>query len=530
MSEQAASTADLEARIQALEAQLVERDSALEAARIALAEERAQNVSNTLLIEKLKAQLARLKRLAFGKSSEKLDQEIAQLELTLEELEELEEAVAASRSGTATARPAPVRALPPHLPREDVVHEPDSCSCPECGGELRRMGEDVDELLDIVPASWRVIRQVRPKYTCRACAKIVQAPVPAKPIARGKATFGTLAHVVVAKHDHHLPHYRQAEMMAAQGIDIDRSTLARWSGQAAGLLDPIVSRIREEGLKASKIHTDDTPVPVLDPGRGRTKTGRLWTYVVDDRGCGAATPPMVWYRFTADRSGSHPAGELATFSGFLQADAYSGYDQLYRTNRVIEVGCWGHFRRKIFDLHEQKATTLTTDLLRRIAALYRIEEEIRGQPPDERRSVRHARTRPLVNDLHAALQDALRRLSPRSEMAKAITYGTKRWSSLTRFLDDGRLEIDNLIAERSLRGIALGRKNWLFAGSNVGGERAAAIYTVIETCKLNGFDPQAYIADVIHRIADNWPASRWDELMPWNWQPLGAAAPTALAA
>lgn len=228
-----------------------------------------------------------------------------------------------------------------------------------------------------------------------------------------------------------LPHYRQAEMMAAQGIDIDRSTLARWSGQAASLLDPIVSRIREEGLKASKIHTDDTPVPMLDPGRGKTATGRLWTYVVDDRNAGSATPPLVWYRFTPIRSGSHPAQELASFNGFLQADAYSGYDQLYRTNRIIEVGCWGHFRRKIFDLHEAKQTPLTTNLLRRIAALYQVEESVRGQPPDVRLAARRSRTRPLIDDLRQALLDAFRRLSPKSEMAKAIAYGTKHWASLT---------------------------------------------------------------------------------------------------
>ena len=364
--------------------------------------------------------------------------------------------------------------------------------------------------------SWRVVRHIRPKYSCRACETIVQAPAPVKAIARGKATFATLAHIVVAKFDHHLPLYRQAEMMAAQGIDIDRSTLAGWTGQTAALLDPIVARIRELGLTTTKLHTDDTPVPVLDPGRGRTATGRLWVYAVDDRASGATTPPLVWHEFTTDRTGAHPQRHLASYTGFLQADAYAGYNQLYASGRVAEVACWANFRRKIFDIHQAKPTALTTDLLDRIAALYIVEADVRGQPSDVRRAARQDRSAAMVDALRAALDDALRRLSPKSEMAKAIGYGVKLWPALPRFLDDGRLEIDNNIAERAIRSIAVGRRNWLFAGSKVGGERAAAIYSVIETCKANGVDPQSYIADVIARIASNWPASRRDELMPWH--------------
>ena len=350
-----------------------------------------------------------------------------------------------------------------------------------------------------------------------------------KAIARGKATFATLAHVVVAKFDHHLPLYRQAEMMAAQGIELDRSTLAGWAGQASALLDPIVSRIREVGLSAAKIHTDDTPVPMLDPGRGKTATGRLWAYVVDDRGSGGTSPPLVWYHFTQDRTGAHPRSQLGRFTGFLQADGYAGYDQLYATNRIAEVACWAHFRRKIFDIHTTSPTPLTTDLLSRIGSLYKIEDEIRGTPPDVRRRTRLERAAPVIEALRIALDEALRRLSPKSEVAKAIAYGRKRWTALTRFVDNGRLEIDNNIAERAMRSIAIGRKNWLFAGSKAGGERAAAIYTVIETCKLNSVEPQAYIADVIAKIAGDWPVSRWDELMPWNWsraneQPIAEAA------
>ena len=419
------------------------------------------------------------------------------------------------------------RSLPDHLPREEVVHEPASgaCTCPDCGGTLRPLGMDAHEMLDIVPVRWRVVRNVRPKYSCRRCEKIVQAPAPVSPLARGKATFATLAHIVVSKFDHHLPLYRQAEMMAAQGLDIDRSTLAGWTGQAAALLDPVVSRIRDAVLGADKIHADDTPVRVLDPGRGKTATGRLWVYAADDRASGSTAPPATWYRFTPDRTGAHPQAHLAGFRGFLQADAYAGYDGLYRSG-VTEVACWAHFRRKVFDLHERSPTPLTTDILERIGALYALEAEVRGQPPDVRHRARQDQTRPLVDALREVLDTALRRLSPKSDMAKAIAYGTKRWPALCRFLGDGRLEIDNNIAERALRGVAVGRRNWLFAGSNAGGERAASIYTVIQTCKANGVDPQAFIADVIARVADDWPANRWDELMPWNW----AREPARLAA
>lgn len=499
MSDAAASSLDKDARIAAQEAALAARDSVIAA---------------------LRAQLAQLRRMTFGPSSEKLALQIEQLELALEELEgEAELADVCQPTAGPRERPTPIRSLPPRLPRKERRIEPTggNCTCPDCGGTLRPLSEDSDEVLDVLPVQWRVVWTVRPKYSCRACEKIVQAAAPPKAIARGKASFATLAHVVVNKFDHHLPLYRQAEMMAAQGIDIDRSTLAGWAGQAAALLDPIVARIREEGLKNSKIHADDTPVPMLDPGRGKTTTARLWTYVVDDRASGSANPALVWYRFTPDRSGTHPQTELKSFTGLLQADGYAGYDKLYDGGRICEVACWAHFRRKIFENHATSPTPLTTDLLERIAQLYVREAEIRGQPPDVRRRHRQDHSKPLVEDLRIAIDDALRRLSPKSAMAKALAYGRKRWTALTRFLDDGHAEIDNNIAERAIRSIAIGRMNWLFAGSKAGGERAAAIYSVIETAKLNGLEPQAYIADVIEKIASDWPASRWDELMPWNW-------------
>lgn len=465
MPETVSSLQDKDARIAELEAALAARDS---------------------LIDALRVQLAQLRRLTFGQSSEKLSLQIEQLELALEELEGEAAVTQAPRPEDARAqRLVPVRALPEHLPRQEQRIEPEtgSCTCP-CGGVLRPLSEDSDEMLDVLPIQWRVIRTVRPKYSCRLCEKIVQAPAQPKAIARGKATFATLAHVVVNKFDHHLPLYRQAEMMAAQGIDVDRSTLAGWAGQAASLLDPIVSRIREEGLKASKLHTDDTPVPMLVPGKGRTATARLWTYVADDRASGGTTSPaLVWYRFTPDRSGIHPQSELKTFSGLLQADGYAGYARLYESGGVQEVACWAHFRRKIFENHTASPTPLTTDLLERIAQVYRHEADIRGQPPDVRCQHRQQYSKPLIEDLRAAIDEALRRLSPKSAMAKALAYGRKRWTALTRFLDCGNAEIDNNIAERTIRGIAIGRKNWLFAGSKAGGERAAAIYSVIETCK-----------------------------------------------
>ena len=509
MPQRSPSSLDKDARIAELEAAVAVRDT---------------------LIETLRVQLAQLRRLTFGRSSEKLSRQIEQLELALEELEGEAEAAPVPVSTPANRERAPSkRALPDHLPRIEQRVEPttDTCACPACGGALRPLGCDSDEMLDIIPVQWRVVRVVRPKYSCRACEKIVQADVPAKAIARGKATFATLAHVVVSKYSHHLPLYRQAEMMAAQGLPVDRSTLAGWAGQAASLLDPIYRRIREEGLKAAKIHADDTPVPLLMPGKGKTATARLWTYVVDDRASGATTPRLVWYRFTPDRSGTHPQRELANFSGLLQADGYAGYDRLYATGRVIEVACWAHFRRKIFENHEASPTPLTTNLLERIQALYKVEDDIRGHPPEERRRQRQEHSKVLIDALRIAIDDALRRLSPKSAMARALLYGRKRWPALTRFLEDGGAEIDNNIAERAMRGVAIGRKNWLFAGSKAGGERAAAIYSIIETCKLGGIEPQSYIADVMEKIASGWPASRWDELMPWNWTPQNQATQAA---
>lgn len=527
MSDDAASIARKDARIAELEAALAARDT---------------------LIETLRFQLAQLKRATFGHSSEKLSRQIEQLELTLEELEgEAEVADARKKDAPVVAdRPGPIRALPDHLPRTERRIEPDagSCTCPACGGTLRPLSEDHDEMLDVAPVQWRVVRTIRPKYSCRSCEKVVQAPAPAKAIARGRATFATLAHVVVHKFDHHLPLYRQAEMMAAQGIDIDRSTLAGWAGQAAHLLDPIVSRIREEGLKADKIHADDTPVPMLVPGPrakgtqshgfssappsgGKTAQARLWAYVVDGRASGATTPPLIWYRFTPDRSGTHPQTELKTFAGLLQADAYAGFDKLYQGNRTA--------RSSAGPMSGARSSTTMPPARRRSPQICSTASPVSTGSKTPSVASRQIGVAPSARNragqvemLRLAIDDAMRRLSPKSSMAKALAYGRKRWDALSRFLDDGRAEIDNNIAERAIRAIAIGRKNWLFAGSRAGRERAAALYTVIETAKLNGLEPQAYIADVIEKIAQGWPASRWDELMPWNW--TATVAPASMAA
>lgn len=523
MLEQPASNTDLQAQIDDLRAQLAQQNEEIEARRAELEQTRAQVAVleadaqvHILTIEKLRMRLEGLLRRSFGASSER----IGQLHLGLEEIEVEQSALDIEPALPEISYPAKrERALPASLPRKTIVRTP-ACgdNCPDCGGTLRALGEDSDEVLDIVTQVWQVLQTIRPKYSCRACDTIIQAPALPKPVAKAKLSFTALAHIIVAKWDHHLPFYRQAEMMAAKGVPMERSTLARSAGHAAALLDPIVSRIREIGLKASKLHTDDTTVTVLDPGKGKTRAGRFWIYVADNRSSGSSDPPLVWYQFTPDRTGSHPAKELATFTGHLQADAYSGYNQLYREGRIREVACWAHFRRGIVDLHKSQPTAFTTEALARIQAIYRIEDDIRGASEAERRTARQERTRPLVDALHGYLDQSYRRMSARSKTAEAVAYGLKRWDALTRFIDNGLLEIDNMIAERYLRGIALGRKNWLFAGSAIGGERAAAILTVIETAKMNNVEPEAYIADVMAKIADDWPASRWDELMPWNWQ------------
>jgi transposase len=485
----------------------------------------AQLSSHDAEVERLRLIIARLRRLQFGRKSEKIQREIEQLELQLEDLEAGNAAkqeqtektltpAAAAVFAAATCKPAR-RVLPDHLPREVKVHEPHEKGCPACGGNLARLGEDVSEVLEYVPARFKVIRHVRPKLSCTKCDAIVQAEAPSRPIARGLAGPGLLAHVLVSKYADHLPLYRQAEIYAREGVELERSTLADWVGAASELLNPLNEVLRRYVMSARKLHADDTPVPVLAPGQGKTKQGRLWTYVRDDRPAGNTAAPAVCFAYSPDRRGEHPHRHLADFKGMLQADAYAGFNRLYNTGRIQEAGCWAHVRRKFFDLHEAHPSTITTEALERIGSLYAIESEIRGRAPDERRRQRQNRSRALLTSLQEWFKESLIKLSRKSETAMAINYALARWSALVRYCDDGLLEIDNNAAERALRAVALGRKNYLFAGSDSGGERAAAVYSLIASAKLNGLDPEAYLSFVLERIADH-PVNRIAELLPWN--------------
>src|SRR5580693_497678 len=530
-------SADLPSDPDALRAFALACQSELAAATAELQAAKLAVQLRTLEIEKLKLQIAKLRRMQFGRSSERLARHIEQLELRLEELEagEAEEIAKAATED----RPLPIRErdrpkrkpLPDHLPRQESVHEPEhngACTCPACGGDMARLGEDVTEVLDYIPGRFRVIRHVRPKYACRRCDVITQAPAPAMPTPRGRAAPGMLAHLLVSKYTDHLPLYRQSQIYARDGLDLDRSTLSDWVGQAVWLLQPIVEGIRRQVFAAEKIHGDDTPVPVLEPGLGRTRTGRLWVYVRDDRPfCGPA-PPAAAYFYSPDRGGEHPAVHLANFRGFLQADGYSGFAALYEprqagpeaaaTAAITEVACWSHCRRKIFDVWETTKSSVAKAALDQIAELYLIEDKARFAPPAERLAHRAAAI-PVLDAFFAWAQATERKLSARSALAEALRYTIKRRNALTRFATDARLEPDNNIAENAMRGIALGRRNWLFAGSDAGGDRAAAMYSILQTAKLNDVNPQAYLTDTLARIADGHPINRISELMPWAYQP-----------
>ena len=486
-----------------------------------IARQQTELTERRWLIVRLQAQLGKLRRMHFGRSSERLATTMTQLELALEDLEEQE---AASRPGNAApAEPAvdadvlkPARRpLPEHLPREVVTH-PAACTCPRCGGELRRLGEDVTEVLDYQPASFRVIRHVRAKFSCRACETITQAPAPSLPIRRGRASAALLAHVLTAKFCDHLPLYRQSEIYSRAGVVLERSTLADWVGQVFALLRPLIDALERHVMAGDRLYVDDTTVPVLAPGTGKTRTGRLWAYLRDERPFAGTAPPAVRYRYSPDRRAEHPRSHLASFRGVLQADGYSGFDGLYAQGRISEAACWAHVRRNFHDIHvAAKQSPLAREALERIGQLYAIEARITGKPPDERRRVRQAAAKPLINRMHAWFTASLRRVSGRSDIAGAIRYALSRWQALTRYLDDGRLAIDNNAVERAIRPLVLGRKNWLFAGSDAGGDRAAAIYSLIETAKLNDLDPEAYLHNVLDRIAD-YPVNRVADLLPWN--------------
>ncbi len=502
--------ADLPNDINALKALLLARDEKILGLE-------AQLNTRAAEIEHLKLMIAKLRRMQFGRKSEKLDHQIEQLELQLEDLQadEAEAEREMPEADRAPRKKSVRRPLPDHLPRDEKIYAPGAEACPACGGGLRSLGEDVAEQLEYVPASFRVIRHVRPKLACSCCDAIVQAPAPSRPIERGIAGPGLLAHVLVAKYADHLPLYRQTVIYARDGVDLDRALLASWVGAASALLRPLVDAVRRHVLSGAKLHADDTPIPVLAPGNGKTKTARLWTYVRDDRPSGDATPPAVWFAYTPDRKGIHPQTHLADYQGVLQADAYAGFNALYEGGTIQEAACWAHARRKFYDLHEARPSALTTEALHRIGELYGIEAKIRGKPPHERQQVRQAEAKPLIDDLERWLRGMLEKLSRKSDTSAAILYALNLWPALARYCYDGQIEIDNSAAERALRGVAIGRRNYLFAGADTGGERAAAIYTLIGTAKLNGVDPEAWLRHVLAHIGDH-PVNRVDEFLPWH--------------
>jgi transposase len=478
-----------------------------------------------LTIEKLQVEVAYLRRMKYGSSSEQLEHKQLQLDGTAPaEDAQLSQCNVASLEDARKNKRQPrgkragLRELPDHLPRRTVVHTAQAgCQCDACGSTMREIGQDVCEVLDYEPGSFHVVRHVRPKLACGGCHSIVQAAAPSRPIERGLAGAGLLSHVLVNKYADHTPLYRQCQIFAREGVDLQRSTLADWVRQAAQLLTPVAEAVGRYVRAAAKVHADDTPIRVLGGKANKAKTGRLWVYVRDDRDSADTAAPAVWFQYSANRKGEHPTAHLKNFAGILQADAFAGYHPLYEGGKVVEAGCWSHARRKLWDIHERQHRlpgTLAHEGLQRIGGLFEVEAEIRGQPPDERLRQRQLRTRALLHDLRAWFDDTLSAVSAKSPMAAAIGYAISNWSALTRFVHDGRIEAHNNIAERALRGVAIGRKNYLHLGSDGGGDSAAVIYTLIGTAKLNGIEPQAYLRHVLERIADH-PINRIDELLPW---------------
>lgn len=507
--------------------------AALAVEQLARREAEARASGAEAMVVHLKLVIAKLRHDQYGASSERGRKLIDQMELELEELEAgaAEDAAPVPQpdaDGTnvhAFIRRKPVRApLPAHLPRERSVL-PGPTAWPCCGGALAKLGETITETLEVIPRQWKVVQTVREKFTCRACETITQPPAPFHPISRGRAGPNLLAMVLDAKFANHLPLNRQSEAYAREGIDLDVSTLADWVGACTATLAPLFTLIQAHVKAAERLHGDDTTVPVL--AKGKTITGRLWTYVRDDRPFGGPAPPAAIFHYSRDRRGAHPNQHLAGYRGILQADAYAGFNDLYSEARkpapLTQALCWAHGRRNFFKLAELAKAPLAIEAVRRIDAIFDIERPINGLPIEQRHAMRQEQIGALVDDLESWMRSARSKMSRHADVAKAIDYMLKRWPAFRRFVDDGRICLTNNAAERALRGIALGRKAWLFAGSDRGGERAASTYSLIVTAKLNDVDPRAWLADVLNRIGDH-PASRLHELLPWNWRPAALKA------
>jgi len=523
-----------------LRAALAASEARAEAAESELAQARAVVSTSEAMIKHLKLEIAKLRRDHYGHSSERRARLVDQMEMQLEELEAAatEDEIAAGKAKTTAVagfeRRRPVRKpFPEHLPRERVVIDaPSACSC--CGSDrIVKMGEDITETLEVIPRQWKVIQTVREKFTCRACEKISQPPAPFHPTPRGWAGPNLLAMILFEKFGQHQPLNRQAERYAREGVDLSLSTLADQVGACAAALEPIHTLIQNHVLTAERLHGDDTTVPLL--AKGGTQTARLWTYVRDDRPFGGGAPPAALFHFSRDREMAHPNRHLAGWQGVLQADAYGGYNDLYRGDRdpgaVTSALCWSHARRKFFELADIKENVrqkkpahdispVALEAVKKIDAIFDIERQINGLDIASRLDVRHRLVRPLVEELHDWMRAEQGTMSKHNPVAKAIAYMFKknRWDAFTVFLEDGRVCLTNNAAERALRGIALGRKSWLFAGSERGGDRAAFMYSLIVTAKMNDIDPQAWLADVLAKLP-NTTASRVPDLLPWNWQP-----------
>lgn len=485
-----------------------------------LNEREAEVEKRDSIISILRAQLDLLRHAKHGGSSEKIDRKIEQYELMLEEIETAR-AVAEVASGKAplpeldeTVEVAKRKPLPDNLPTEDLVYAA-PCNCPTCGGtSFLKAADKVVQVMEHVPASVKIVRHIEKRLICKDCDTTVAGVMPTLPIERGKPGPGLLAHIMVAKFDDHIPLYRLSEMYDRIGIDISRSVMADWVGRVSVLIDPLIDLIKAYVSASSRIHTDDTPVDVLDPGRGKTKTGRLWVYVFDGSRYQDPSPIAAAYYYSPDRKGAHPADHLANFSGVMHADGYGGYKKLYG-NQITEAACMAHVRRKFHDVIKLKASPLAEEALTRIGVLYDIEERIRGMAVDERGSLRQQHAKPILDDLKAWIKDTLPTIPQKHKLAEAMRYALSRWEALSVYLNDGRVEIDNNIAERAIRPIGLGRKNWLFAGSDKGGERIANILTIIETAKMQGHNPEVYLTNVLTLIKDH-PKDRLEELLPWN--------------